>query len=123
GQLLERIEPDGEHDGVGLRDRLFDRGGAREVTQLLRERCCVRLVLRREDDGLAAADEIPRQRSTDVADSDDRGCHGDSSFYLTPQLTTRTHLTFPPPRLGGITTNGDRRRVLAVVIDCAHLAA
>jgi hypothetical protein len=58
------------------------RGGAREVTQLLRERCCIRFVLRREHDGLAAADQMPRQRSTDVADSDDCGCHGDSSFLL-----------------------------------------
>ena len=98
GQLLDRVEPDGEDDGVGLRDRLFDRGGAREVTQLLRKRCRLRFVLRREDDGLAAADQMPRQRSTDVADSDDCGCHGDSSFYLTPQLTSHTHLTFPRPR-------------------------
>jgi hypothetical protein len=46
----------------------------------LRERRCIRFVLRREDDGLAAANEIPRQRSTDVADSDDCGRHSDSSF-------------------------------------------
>jgi hypothetical protein len=56
GELRDRVEPDGEDDGVGLRDRLFDRGGAREVTQFLRERCCIRFVLRREDDGLAATD-------------------------------------------------------------------
>jgi hypothetical protein len=47
----------------------------------LRERCCIRFVFGREDDGLAAADKMPRQRSTDVADSDDCGCHGDSSFF------------------------------------------
>ena len=40
----------------------------------------MRLVLSGEDDGLAAADEMPRQRSTDVARSDDCGCHCDSSF-------------------------------------------
>src|SRR4051794_3160164 len=38
---------------------------------------------------------MPRQCSTDVAGSDDCGCHGDSSLYLTPQLTSRTHPTFP----------------------------
>jgi hypothetical protein len=38
----------------------------------------MRFVLRREDDGLAAADQMPRQRSTDVADPDDCGCHSDS---------------------------------------------
>src|SRR5437879_11005255 len=70
-QLLGRVEPDGEDDGVGLCDRLFDRGGARELTKLLRERCCIRFVLSREDDRLAAADEMPRQRSTDLARSDD----------------------------------------------------
>jgi hypothetical protein len=41
----------------------------------LRERRCVRFVLGREDDGLTAADQMPRQRSTDVAGSDDCGCH------------------------------------------------
>jgi hypothetical protein len=51
------------------------------LTQLLRERRCIRFVLRREDDGLAAADQMPRQRSTDVADSDDCGCHGDSLLF------------------------------------------
>src|SRR5713226_4740377 len=51
--------------------------GARELTELLRDRCCIRFVLSGEDDGLAAADQMPRQRSTDVAGSDDCGCHGD----------------------------------------------
>jgi hypothetical protein len=51
GQLLDRVEPDGKDDGVGLRDRLFDRSGAREVNQLLCERCRIRFVLRREDHG------------------------------------------------------------------------
>src|SRR6266581_1903611 len=88
-QFLDRVEPDGEDDGVGLRDRLFDRGGARVLTQLLCERCRIRFVLRCEDNGLAAADQIPCQRSPDVADSDDCSCHGNSSlFYLTPQLTS-----------------------------------
>ena len=31
-QFLGGVEPDGEDDGVGLRDRGFDRGGARELT-------------------------------------------------------------------------------------------
>jgi hypothetical protein len=31
-QFLDRVEPDGEDDGVGVRDRLFDRGSARELT-------------------------------------------------------------------------------------------
>jgi ribosomal protein L27 len=47
----------------------------------LRERFCIRFVLRRDDDGLAASDQMPRQRSTDVADSDNCGCHGDSSLF------------------------------------------
>ena len=54
----------------------------REVTQLLRERFRMRFILCREDDGFAAADQIPRERSTDVADPDDSGCHGDSSFLF-----------------------------------------
>src|SRR6185369_13666031 len=94
-QFLGRVEPDGEDDGVGICDRLFDRGAARELTELLREGCCIRFVLGREDDGLAAADQVPRQRSTDVAGSDDCGCHGTLPLYLTPQLTSRTHSRFP----------------------------
>jgi len=31
-QFLRRVEPDGEDDGVGVRDRLFDRGSACELT-------------------------------------------------------------------------------------------
>jgi hypothetical protein len=31
-QFLDRVEPDGENDGVGIRDRFFDRGRARELT-------------------------------------------------------------------------------------------
>jgi hypothetical protein len=31
-QFFDRVEPDGEDDGVGARDRVFDRGGARELT-------------------------------------------------------------------------------------------
>ena len=31
-QLLDRVEPDGEDNGVGARDCVFDRGGARELT-------------------------------------------------------------------------------------------
>jgi hypothetical protein len=54
------------------------------LTQLLRERRCIRFSLRREDDGLADVDQMPRQRSTDVADSDDCGRHGDSSLLLDP---------------------------------------
>jgi hypothetical protein len=38
-------------------------------------------------------------------------------FYLTPQLTSHSHPAFPPPRLHDITANGDRRRVLAAVLD------
>src|SRR2546421_1947866 len=77
-QLLGRVEPDGEDDGVRLCDRLFDRGGARELTKLLRERCCIRFVLSREDDRLPAADEMPGPRSTDVAPSEDCGVHVNS---------------------------------------------
>src|SRR2546428_11411258 len=50
------------------------------------------LVLRREHDGLAAAGQMPRQRSTDVADSDDCGCHGDSSLLL----DSATNGPYPP---------------------------
>jgi hypothetical protein len=31
-QFVDRVEPDGEDDGVGVCDRLFDRGSARELT-------------------------------------------------------------------------------------------
>ncbi len=55
-QFLDRVESDGEDDGVGLRYRLFDRGSTRALTQLLCECCRIHFVLRREDDGLAAAD-------------------------------------------------------------------
>src|SRR6476646_9311130 len=52
----------------------------------------MRFVLSREDDGLTAADQMPRQRSTNVACSDDCGCHGDSF----PLLDTATNEAYSP---------------------------
>ena len=74
-QLLDRVEPDGEDDDVGARDRVFDGRGACERPELLREPFRARFVLGRQDDGLAATCEMPGQRGADVADADDCGCH------------------------------------------------
>ena len=72
---LQRVEPDGEDDGVGTVDCVPDRGCACERSEIVRERLRPGLVFRSEDDCLAAVHEVPCNRPTEVADADDCGCH------------------------------------------------
>ena len=86
-QLLDRVEPDGENDGIAVGDGGFHGRGARERSELAGERFRVRLILGGHDDGLAAGDQMAGDGAADVADADDCGCHCDSS------LETRAHLS------------------------------
>ena len=70
-QLLRRVEPDGEDDGVALGDCVLDRRGAREQAELLGERLRPCLVLGSENDGLAPVCEVSGNRASERADTDD----------------------------------------------------
>ena len=70
--VLPRLrEPRREHDGVRIGDGVLDGGSARVRPELLRQRPCVRFVEGGQDDGLSARHEVPGDRASEVADTDD----------------------------------------------------
>jgi hypothetical protein len=73
--VLQRVEPEREDDCVGRSDRILHGGGACERTELVGECFRLCLIFRRQHDGLPAVDEMPCDCASDVADTDDCGCH------------------------------------------------
>ena len=83
-QFLDRVQPDGEDDDVRGGHRVFDGGGARERSELLRQRFRVRFVLRGQNNGFVAGYKMPGKDAPEVADPDDCGCQPGSFPSFVP---------------------------------------